>query len=198
MRTDASYKLHGHHFTRSAEQTSTAAPTSIHFPSRLFSYVWFQIAKVESFRGPFVSRLGAIRRFEIGLSCVQLVEQGLSLFQVARAEPFSEPAIDRSEKIPGLVPLALIAPQPRQACRRTQFPGFCLLRTRDSQSVAEIRFRFRRIRLRRQQCDFAGGPVDLGIRASLPGCFRLRHRFTSAAPSVITLAKRRVGPRQIR
>jgi hypothetical protein len=40
--------------------TSTAAPTSIHFPSRLFSDVWFQIAKVESFRGPFVSRLGAI------------------------------------------------------------------------------------------------------------------------------------------
>ena len=53
--------------------------------------------EVESFRGPFVSRLGAIRPFEIGLSCVQLVEQGLSLFQVARVEPFSEPAVNRSE-----------------------------------------------------------------------------------------------------
>ena len=53
--------------------------------------------EVVSFRDPFVSRLGAIRPFENGLSCVQLVEQGLSLFQVARVEPFREPAVDRSE-----------------------------------------------------------------------------------------------------
>ena len=54
-------------------------------------------SEVEIFRGPFVSRLGAICPFEIGLSCVQLVEQGLSLLQVARVEPFSEPAVNRSE-----------------------------------------------------------------------------------------------------
>jgi hypothetical protein len=46
------------------------------------------------------------------LSVVQLVEQGLSLFQVARVEAFAEPAVDRREKLAGLLPFALIAPQP--------------------------------------------------------------------------------------
>ena len=53
--------------------------------------------EVQSFRGRFVSQLGAIRGFEFGLSCVQLVEQGFSLFQVTRVEPFSEPAVNRCE-----------------------------------------------------------------------------------------------------
>jgi hypothetical protein len=46
------------------------------------------------------------------LSVVQLVERGLSLFQVARVEAFAEPAVDRREKLAGLLPFALIAPQP--------------------------------------------------------------------------------------
>jgi hypothetical protein len=52
------------------------------------------------------------------LSGVQLVEQGLGLFQIERVEAFGEPAIDRSEKIAGVIPLGLIAPQPRHAHRR--------------------------------------------------------------------------------
>jgi hypothetical protein len=43
----------------------------------------------------------------------QLVEQLLGLFQIERVEAFGEPAIDRSEKIAGLIPLALIAPERR-------------------------------------------------------------------------------------
>ena len=35
--------------------------------------------------------------------------------------------IDRSEKFAGLLPLALVAPEPRQAHRGAQFPGLCLL-----------------------------------------------------------------------
>jgi hypothetical protein len=46
------------------------------------------------------------------LSC-QFVQQRLSLFQIERVEAFGEPAVDWSEKIAGLVPLALIAPEPR-------------------------------------------------------------------------------------
>ena len=42
-----------------------------------------------------------------------------------------EPAVDRSEKLAGLLPLALIAPEPRHAHRRAQFPGFGLLMTGD-------------------------------------------------------------------
>ena len=41
-------------------------------------------------------------------SC-QLIKQRLGLFQIARVKAFGEPAVDRSEKIAGLVPLALIA-----------------------------------------------------------------------------------------
>ena len=51
----------------------------------------------------------------------------LGLLQIERVEAFGEPAVDRSEKFAGLIPLALIAPEPRHAHRRAQFPGFCLL-----------------------------------------------------------------------
>jgi hypothetical protein len=36
----------------------------------------------------------------------------------------------------------------RHARRRAQFPGLCLLGTRDRKRTLEIRFRFRRVRLR--------------------------------------------------
>ena len=39
----------------------------------------------------------------------QFVEQGVRVLQVARVEPFAEPAVDRSEKVASLIPLALIA-----------------------------------------------------------------------------------------
>ena len=52
------------------------------------------------------------------LSCGQLVEQNLGLFQVERVKPFGEPAVDRSEKLASLVPLALVAPEPRRAITR--------------------------------------------------------------------------------
>jgi hypothetical protein len=40
----------------------------------------------------------------------QCVEQCLGLLQIERIEPFSEPAIDRGEKIASLIPFALTAP----------------------------------------------------------------------------------------
>ena len=40
------------------------------------------------------------------LSSGQLVEQGLGLLQIERVEAFGEPAVDRSEQIAGLIPLA--------------------------------------------------------------------------------------------
>ena len=47
--------------------------------------------------------------WELLLSGVQLVEQRLRLLQIERVEAFSEPAVDRSEKIAGLIRLTLIA-----------------------------------------------------------------------------------------
>jgi len=49
------------------------------------------------------------------LSRGQLVEQPLRLFQIERVEPFGEPPVDRSEKLTRLIPLALIAPEPRHS-----------------------------------------------------------------------------------
>ena len=57
---------------------------------------------------PFVS-------FPSNLSRRQLIEQRLRLFQIERVEAFSEPAVDRSEKLASLLPLALIAPEPGDA-----------------------------------------------------------------------------------
>jgi hypothetical protein len=45
----------------------------------------------------------------------QLVEQSLGLFQIEPVEAFAEPVVDWSKKIASLIPLALIAPEPRHA-----------------------------------------------------------------------------------
>ena len=45
---------------------------------------------------------------------LQLIEQSLSLLQIARIEPLGKPAVDRSEKIAGLCTLPLIAPESRK------------------------------------------------------------------------------------
>ena len=74
------------------------------------------------------------------LSCGQLVEQNLGLFQVERVKPFGKPAVDRSEQITSFISLALIAPEPRHAHRRAEFPGLCLLLTDDNERMLEIRF----------------------------------------------------------
>src|SRR5579864_6195878 len=87
------------------------------------------------------------------LSVVQLVEQRLGLLEIARVEAFSEPAVDRREEIMGLVPLALIAPEPRQARGGAKFPGFSLLLTCNRERALEIGSRFCRIRLRGLQCN---------------------------------------------
>jgi hypothetical protein len=63
----------------------------------------------------------------------QFVEQRLSLLQIERIEAFSEPAVDWREQIAGLIPLALIAPEPRHAYCGAQFIGFCLLPLRNAQ-----------------------------------------------------------------
>jgi hypothetical protein len=77
-----------------------------------------QIPDVSSlrFRPISATRTAANSRpFSKLFSGVQLLEQRLRLLQIERVETFGEPAVDRSEQIEGLIPLALIAPEPRQA-----------------------------------------------------------------------------------
>src|SRR5208282_6272725 len=123
------------------------------------------------------------------LSAAQLIEQRLGLLQIERIEAFGEPAIDRSEKIAGLIPLALIAFKSRHAHRRAQFPGLCLLRARNRERALEIRVRFRRIRLGRLKRDFPGHAMDLGLEPPFLGCFDNGNSFADAARSVIELAE---------
>ena len=46
---------------------------------------------------------------------MQLIEQCLSLLQIANVEPFREPPINRSQQFARLLHLALVAPEARQA-----------------------------------------------------------------------------------
>ena len=92
------------------------------------------------------------------LSSCQFIEQRLGLFQIERVEAFSEPAVDRSEKIARLIPLALIAPETGEAHRRAQFPGLCLLIARNKKSVLETLLRLRSFPLK--DGNYSGGASD--------------------------------------
>ena len=65
--------------------------------------------------------------------CCKFSEQRLRLLQIARVEPFREPAVDRSKQFARLLRLTLVAPEAREAHGCAEFPGFCLLHSRDRQ-----------------------------------------------------------------
>ena len=95
----------------------------------------------------------------LALSYSQLVEQGLGLFQIERVEAFGEPSVDRSEKIAGLIPLALIAPEAGHAHRRAEFKYWRLL-------VAGDHIRLRKGLFRRNHV----GGVNLDISSPRNRC----------------------------
>jgi hypothetical protein len=110
-----------------------------------------------------------------------LTEQNLGL-QVERIETLGEPTVDRSKKVAGLISLALIAPKLCHPYRRAQFPRLCLLPTRNPERALKIRFRLCRIRLGREQRDFAGHAMDSstdaeGVKATMRG---IRRTFRTA------------------
>jgi hypothetical protein len=77
------------------------------------------------------------------LSCCQLVEQGLCLFQIERVEAVGEPAIDGREEIAGFGALALVAPETGEAGARLQLEGLRLLTSGDRERLHERAFRRR-------------------------------------------------------
>jgi hypothetical protein len=70
-----------------------------------------------------------------------------------------------------------------------EFPGFSLLLTSNRERALEIGLRFRRIRLRGLQCNFAGHAMNFGFAPFFLGCFHCCHRFANAAPSLLELPK---------
>src|SRR5260370_29290240 len=94
------------------------------------------------------AELGSRLLFSIA-SCRRRVEQRLRVLEVARVEPLGKPPVDRSEQFASLLRLALVAPEPCKARSSAEFPGLCLLLTRDGQCALEIRLCLRHIPLRR-------------------------------------------------
>ena len=115
--------------------------------------------------------------------------------QIARIEPFSEPTVHGSKQFAGLLWLPLVAPESRHAHCGAKFPGFGLLLTGNRTRALEILLRFRRIRLGRQQRDFACHTIDLGLVPTFLSCFDRRHRFADAAPSFVELTDFRIRTR---
>ena len=68
----------------------------------------------------------------------QLIKQRLPVLQIARVESLGEPTVDRREKLASLLPLALLAPQPRHAHCGAEFPGLRLLPTGDGERTLEM------------------------------------------------------------
>jgi hypothetical protein len=95
----------------------------------------------------------------------------------------------------GFLPLALVAPEPREARRRAKLPGAGLLGARDRERTLERCFGFRRIRLRRPQCDFTGHAMDVGFPPPFLGFFHRRDRLVNAAPSIVEMANVGIGRR---
>ena len=117
----------------------------------------------------------------------------LASFRSRVSKPFGEPAVGRSEKLASLIPLALIAPEPRHAHCGAEFPGLRLLRSATSKRAVEIPLRFRCIGRWRLQRDFARHAIDLGFRPLFLGRFYRCYGFADAAPSVIKSVKLRVS-----
>ena len=70
---------------------------------------------------------------DAGLGPSDQTRRRATLLQIAPVEAFGKPAAS-------LIPLVLIAPEPRHAHCRAQFP-FCLLRPRDSERAFPISYR---------------------------------------------------------
>src|SRR4029077_5447294 len=105
------------------------------------------------------------------------------------------PAVNRSEQFACLLRLTLFAPEPREAHRGAEFPGFRLL-ARDGESVLEKLLRLRCTSLRRYQCNFACDAMNLGLGPHFLRCICRGDRFVDAAPSIVELSEFRISPRQ--
>jgi hypothetical protein len=98
----------------------------------------------------------------------QFLKQRLRLLQIARVEALGEPSVDRSEKLAGLIPLTLIAPETGKASRSAQFMGPRILSAGYGQSPT-ITLLDRRVVAGRFQ-EVALQPMYLSLVVPLIGC----------------------------
>ena len=72
----------------------------------------------------------------------QFFQQRLGLFQIARVEPLSEPAVNRSKQFARLLHLSLVTPEAGEALGGSDFPGFCSLLAGYGKRTLEVRLGF--------------------------------------------------------
>ena len=144
---------------------------------------------------PYVAEPTAVLNHKL-LALRQRIEQDLRVLQINRVKAFGEPTIDRSKKIAGLTPLALIAPETHHAHRSTQFERLRSLLARNRERTREIRFGFRQVPLARHERDFTRHVMDVGFEPPFFGFFHHRHRFANAPLSIIKLTELGIGCRQ--
>jgi hypothetical protein len=109
--------------------------------------------------------LSILRNSTIAARWHQVLQQRLRVLQIARVVAFRKPIINRSKQFAGLLRLALVAPEASEAHGGAEFPGLCLLLTGNCERVAEKRFGFRGIRLRRLERNLAGDAMNLDLFA---------------------------------
>ena len=76
------------------------------------------------------------------LNSRQFFEQRLRLLQIRRVKPFSEPAVDLLQHLPGFFLLALALPQPRQVHHRPQLQRLRTLLAGNFDGLLKIPFSF--------------------------------------------------------
>jgi hypothetical protein len=84
-------------------------------------------------------------------------------------------------------------PEPREARRGAQFPGFCLLHTRHSECATKILCCFFRMRRERLECDFPGKAINFGLASFFLRPFYFLYRVVNATLSIASSMQRRAS-----
>src|SRR5262249_9428376 len=117
----------------------------------------------------------------------QLIEQPLRLLQVARAETFGEPAVDRSEELASLLPLAVIAPEPRPTHCGAQLVNLCtsLLGLGEREVIVV----FRRYRVASASLQFTAHAMQVGFDKPLFRRFNCLCCIIKTSKGILRLAE---------
>src|SRR5208337_1376616 len=102
------------------------------------------------------------RRWRTLLSA-EFLEQRLGVFQVGGVEALGEPVVDSREHRAGFLAMTLLVEQPRETCRRAQFPRFRVLLARNLDRGAEGLLGLPGIRRVLGQQQFTLQPMHLGF-----------------------------------
>src|SRR5262249_706232 len=117
----------------------------------------------------------------------QFVEQRLGMLQVERIEAFGERAVNRGEKIAGVILFALVAPESCHAHRSAQFERLCLLLPCKRQCSLQLSFHL--AFLSQPQEQFASQAIQFRLKKSFTCYLRCLNRVVYKIETNLSLAK---------